>query len=58
VDRENPFDIRSQFTGVYLFIDSILEDKTIIPNFYDGLKAQEVIDAAKKSNEIGQWLCL
>jgi predicted dehydrogenase len=57
VDRENPFDIRSQFTGVYLFIDSVLEDKTITPSFYDGLKAQEVIDAAKKSNEMDQWVC-
>ncbi len=51
VDRENPFDIRSQFTGVYLFVDSVLEDKTITPSFYDGLKAQEVIDAAKKSDK-------
>ena len=56
VDRKNPFDIRSQFTGVYLFVDSVLEDRTITQSFYDGLKAQEVIDAAKKSNKIGQWV--
>jgi predicted dehydrogenase len=57
VDRKNPFDIRSQFTGVYLFVDSVLEDRAITPSFYDGLKAQEVIDAAKKSNKTGQWVC-
>ncbi len=57
VDRKNPFNIRSQFTGVYLFVDSVLEDRTITPSFYDGLKAQEVIDAAKNSNKTGQWVC-
>lgn len=57
VDRKNLFDIRSQFTGVYLFVDSVLEDRMITPSFYDGLKAQEVIDAAKKSNKVGQWVC-
>jgi predicted dehydrogenase len=58
VDKENLYDIRSQFTGVYLFVDSVLEDQPITPNFYDGLKAQEVIDAAKESNKIGQWVTL
>ena len=58
IDRKNPFDIRSQFTGVYLFVDSILEDKPIIPSFYDGLKAQEVIDAAKESDRLGYWVSL
>jgi len=58
VDKENPFNIRSQFTGVYLFIDSVLKDQPITPSFYDGLKAQEVIDAAKKSYKTGQWVSL
>jgi len=56
LDSKNPFDIRSQFTGVYLFIDSILEDKPITPSFYDGYKAQKVIDAAKESNRLGHWV--
>lgn len=58
VDRENLYDIRSQFTGVYTFVDSVLEHKPIIPNFYDGFKAQEVIDAAKESNKSGKWIRL
>jgi len=56
VDKANPFHVRSQFTGDYLFIDSILQDRPISPGFYDGLKAQEVIDAAKESYEKGCWV--
>jgi predicted dehydrogenase len=37
------------------FIDAILDDLPVSPNFYDGLKAQEVIDAAIKSHEQGVW---
>jgi len=58
VDKANPFHVRSQFTGDYLFIDSILQDRPISPSFYDGLKAQEVIDAAKESHERGRWVSL
>lgn len=32
--------------GPRAFIDAIIEDRPTVPNFYDGLKAQEVIDAA------------
>lgn len=32
--------------GVRLFIDAILADRPVSPNFYDGLQAQAVIDAA------------
>jgi predicted dehydrogenase len=56
IDKKNPYQIQSQYTGVYLFVDSVLQDQPITPNFYDGLKAQKVIDAAKKSHEIGQWV--
>ena len=56
VDKANPFHVISQFTGDYLFIDSILQDQPISPSFYDGLKAQEVIDAAKESHKMGQWV--
>ncbi len=56
LDRENPYNIRSQFTGVYLFVNSILKDKPIIPSFYEGHKAQEVVDAAKESNKNGCWV--
>jgi predicted dehydrogenase len=58
VDEANPYHIISQFRGDYLFIDSILEDRPISPSFYNGLKAQEVIDAAKESHKTGHWVSL
>jgi predicted dehydrogenase len=58
VDEKNLYEIRSQFACVYLFVDSVLEDKPITPSFYDGLKAQQVIDAAKESNGKSQWVTL
>lgn len=58
-DRNDLFDIfYKQPIGDRLFIDSILQDKPIQPSLYDGFKAQEVIDAALKSNETGQWVTL
>jgi predicted dehydrogenase len=56
IDRENPYNIRSQFTGVYLFVNSVLMDKPIIPSFYEGHKVQEVVDSAKESNKNGCWV--
>jgi predicted dehydrogenase len=41
-----------------LFIDAILEDRSVTPSFYDGLKAQEVIDAALRSHQSGEWISL
>ena len=58
VDEGNPYHVISQFRGDYLFIDSILEDRPISPSFFDGLKAQEVIDAAKESYMTGHWVSL
>ena len=40
------------------FIDAILEDRLVEPNFYDGLQAQRVIDAAFRSHEQGVWVSL
>ena len=42
--------------GDRLFIDAILEDRPVTPSFYDGLRAQEVIDAAIASHESGRWV--
>jgi len=58
VDKANPHHVISQFAGVYLFIDSILEDRPISPSFYDGLQAQEVMDAAIESDQRGCWVSL
>jgi predicted dehydrogenase len=58
VDEANPYHVISQFRGDYLFIDGILEDRPVSPSFLDGLRAQEVIDAAKESHRLGCWVSL
>ena len=40
------------------FIDAILEDRPVEPNFHDGLQAQRVIDAAIRSHEQSVWVSL
>ena len=47
-----------QSIGDRLFIDAILEDRQVSPSFYDGLKAQEVLDAATESHRSGSWVSL
>lgn len=47
-----------QPVGCRLFIDAIIEDRPVSPNFYDGLKVQEVIDAALESHRSGGWVSL
>ena len=44
--------------GDRLFIDAILEGRQVSPSFADGLKAQEVMDAAIRSHEQGVWVSL
>lgn len=43
----------SQPAGPRLFIDSIINDRLTSPNFYDGYRVQQVIDAALKSYQTG-----
>lgn len=51
VDKANPFGVfTEQPAGDRLFIDAILEDRPVSPDFYDGLKVQEVIDAALRAH--------
>lgn len=45
-----------QPAGSRLFIDAILEDQPISPDFRDGLKVQEVIDAAIEADQRGCWV--
>lgn len=62
VDKAAPF--WTQFAEVFtrdpvgdrLFINAILEDRPVTPSFYDGLKAQKVMDAAITSHESGRWV--
>ena len=44
--------------GARLFVDAIKEDRPVSPSFYDGLKAQEVIDAAFESHRSECWVSL
>jgi predicted dehydrogenase len=58
-DRANPFDVFfKQSVGPRQFIDAILEDTPIETSFYEGWKAQEVIDAALESHRSGRWVAL
>lgn len=41
-----------------LFIDAIVEDRPILPNFHDGFKVQQVIDAALESHRTGCRIAL
>lgn len=47
-----------QSVGPRLFVDAILEDRDLEPDFYDGLKVQEVIDSAVESHERGVWMAV
>jgi predicted dehydrogenase len=47
-----------QPVGDRLFIDAILENRAVSPNFYDGFKVQEVIDAALQSDQNEEWVSI
>jgi predicted dehydrogenase len=40
------------------FIDTILYDRVSAPSFYEGYKAQQVIDAVKESHQQGRWVAI
>ncbi|MEE2711027.1 MAG: Gfo/Idh/MocA family oxidoreductase [Gemmatimonadota bacterium] len=46
----------SSSTMVSQFLANIRDDSDLPPTFYDGLKVQEVIDAAVRSNEERRWI--
>jgi predicted dehydrogenase len=55
VSRDDPWEVFSkQPAGARQFVDAILQDKPVSPNFYDGYKAQQVIEAALESNRTGR----
>lgn len=47
-----------QSAGSRLFIEAIVNDRAISPSFYDGFRAQEVIEAAIESDEKECWVSL
>lgn len=54
-----PFDVfKKSVAGPRQFVDAILNDKPITPNFYDGYKVQRVIEAALESAKTDQTVTL
>ena len=47
-----------QLVGTRLFVDAIIKDRPLWPSFKDGLKVQEVIEAAIESDRQGCWVSL
>jgi predicted dehydrogenase len=45
-----------QPVGTRLFVDDILAGRRSSPSFYDGWKAQEIVDAAMRSHERSAWV--
>lgn len=56
-NRDDPFDVfQHQSVGDRLFVDAILDDQPLRPSFADGVRVQQVIDAALEANRLGQWV--
>lgn len=47
-----------QAIGARLFVDAIIADQPVSPNFYDGFKVQAVIDAAIESQRRDGWVAV
>ncbi|HEY8599692.1 MAG TPA: Gfo/Idh/MocA family oxidoreductase [Thermomicrobiales bacterium] len=59
VDPAQPIDVFTKHAaGARAFIDAILAAQPATPSFYDGLKAQEVVEAALLSDREGRWVTL
>lgn len=60
LENVNPTDLLDPFVkqsvGPRLFIDAILTGKSASPDFFDGLKAQEIIDACIESDRRKCWV--
>ncbi|HEY0455574.1 MAG TPA: Gfo/Idh/MocA family oxidoreductase [Verrucomicrobiae bacterium] len=48
--------ITFRYDQAWEFIDAIRNQRPCVPSFYDGARAQAVMDAAVKSAEQGKWL--
>lgn len=62
VDRSQPYlaqmieSLTKRSVAQHMFIDAILNDSPVAPNFYDGLKVQKVLAAAVESQQHGIWV--
>ena len=50
--------MQTQSIGDRAFIDAILKDEPVTPDFEDGLRVQAVIDAALVSHQLGCWVAV
>jgi len=59
VSRSDPFQVfTKQSAGCRAFIDAILNDVPTTPTFYDGYKAQRVMEAVVEANDSGRWVAI
>lgn len=57
IDKDELFDpYYKQTAGPRLFIDAILDDAPIEPNFFHGWQVQRVIDSILESSKTGSWV--
>ena len=56
--RDAPAHLFPQSTADYDFVEAILRDTPLAPSFYDGWKAQQVIEAAIEAAKSGTWVKL
>ncbi|HEX5416448.1 MAG TPA: Gfo/Idh/MocA family oxidoreductase [Chloroflexota bacterium] len=54
--RDAPAHLFPQSTADYQFVEAILRDLPLTPSFYDGWKAQQVIEAAFEAAKSGKWV--
>jgi len=50
--------MRYNIAALAAFVKSIIEDRPCSPDLYDGVKVQEVLEAAQKSAQEGRWMKL
>jgi predicted dehydrogenase len=50
--------IRAHMHCLYCFLRSIAEDQPAAPGLLDGVRVQQIMDAAYRSAENGQWVRL
>jgi predicted dehydrogenase len=59
VSRSDPWEVfTKQSAGCRAFIDAILANQLVSPTFYDGYKAQQVIEGAMNSYRSAKWISI
>jgi predicted dehydrogenase len=64
INSIKPFNMQEYITQVFrqrtagglYFVDCIQNNRDVSPSFYDGLRAQEIVDAALRSSLEGTWV--